>query len=102
MSVPAHLVVGMLWLYRTFLSPLKKVLFGDLGACRYDPSCSAYMIAAVKQYGAARGLWLGLGRLGRCHPWGGCGPDPVPKDAFPKKKMNHNYMTNSKGSFRLR
>ena len=47
-------------------------------SCRYQPSCSAYAITALSRYGALRGSWLALKRLLRCHPWGGCGPDPVP------------------------
>jgi uncharacterized protein len=46
--------------------------------CRYAPSCSAYAITAWTRYGALRGSWLAAGRLLRCHPWGGCGHDPVP------------------------
>ena len=47
-------------------------------SCRYQPSCSAYAITALKRYGAARGGWLAVRRIARCHPWGGYGPDPVP------------------------
>lgn len=47
-------------------------------ACRYTPTCSQYMIEAVRVHGPFRGTWLGLKRLGRCHPWGGHGYDPVP------------------------
>lgn len=46
--------------------------------CRYVPSCSEYTMQALDQHGAIRGLWLGLKRIGRCHPWGGEGHDPVP------------------------
>ncbi len=47
-------------------------------SCRYQPSCSAYAITALQRYGAFRGGWLAAQRLLRCHPWGGCGHDPVP------------------------
>jgi len=47
-------------------------------ACRYEPTCSVYAEQAVRKHGAARGSWLGLRRLLRCHPWGGSGYDPVP------------------------
>ena len=46
--------------------------------CRFHPSCSAYALQALETHGAVRGLWLGIRRLGRCHPWGGGGIDPVP------------------------
>ncbi len=47
-------------------------------SCRYTPSCSAYAITALSRYGAAKGGWLALKRICRCHPWGGQGHDPVP------------------------
>jgi putative membrane protein insertion efficiency factor len=47
-------------------------------SCRYQPSCSAYAITAIQRYGAARGAWMALKRISRCHPWGGQGCDPVP------------------------
>jgi putative membrane protein insertion efficiency factor len=47
-------------------------------SCRYTPSCSAYAIDALRRYGAARGGWMAVKRLSRCHPWGGHGYDPVP------------------------
>ncbi len=60
-------------LYQWFISPL-------LGArCRYQPTCSHYMIQAIEEWGPIKGTWLGLKRIGRCHPWGGHGHDPVPK-----------------------
>ena len=47
-------------------------------SCRFQPSCSAYAITALRRYGALRGSWLTARRLARCHPWGGSGCDPVP------------------------
>ncbi|RHW16304.1 membrane protein insertion efficiency factor YidD [Sphingomonas gilva] len=47
-------------------------------SCRYNPSCSAYAIEALRRYGAVKGSWLATRRLLRCHPWGGSGHDPVP------------------------
>lgn len=46
--------------------------------CRHEPSCSSYMIEALERFGW-RGLGLGLKRLGKCHPWGSWGWDPVPE-----------------------
>ena len=66
-------------IYRLILSPAKQVLFGPLGRCRFTPSCSAYAFEAIQTHGAAGGSWLALRRICRCHPWGGCGCDPVPQ-----------------------
>ena len=48
-------------------------------ACRYEPTCSEYARVAVERYGVGRGGWLAARRIGRCHPFGGSGWDPVPE-----------------------
>ncbi|QOL82887.1 membrane protein insertion efficiency factor YidD [Pseudooceanicola spongiae] len=46
--------------------------------CRYDPTCSAYILEALEKHGAIKGFWLSVRRVARCHPWGGMGVDDVP------------------------
>ena len=72
MSIPAKIVLGIIKMYQKLLSPW-------MGAnCRYTPTCSQYGLEAVQKYGALKGGWMALKRIGRCHPWGGHGYDPVP------------------------
>ena len=61
-----------IYIYRACISPLKPP------SCRYVPTCSQYAIEAIRLHGPGLGLWLALKRIGRCHPWGGSGYDPVP------------------------
>jgi hypothetical protein len=66
------LLIALATVYRKAISPWLPQ------ACRYTPTCSEYMIEAIRKYGPLKGLWLGLKRISRCHPWGGHGHDPVP------------------------
>ncbi len=64
--------------YQIAISPL-------LGPkCRFQPTCSHYMVQAIMEWGVLKGVWLGAKRIGKCHPWGPHGHDPVPK----KKKKS--------------
>jgi uncharacterized protein len=78
MNIGRAMLIFLIRVYRWIVSPVKNVLFGPLGRCRFTPTCSQYAIEAVQVHGAIRGSWLGIKRLCRCHPWGGCGDDPVP------------------------
>lgn len=67
------ILIKLIRLYQLAISPY-------LGpSCRHSPTCSHYMIEAIKEWGAVRGVWLGIKRLAKCHPWGTSGYDPVPK-----------------------
>ncbi|NML66691.1 membrane protein insertion efficiency factor YidD [Hymenobacter sp. RP-2-7] len=67
-----RLLLLLVRFYQLFISPLTPP------SCRYTPTCSAYALEAIGKYGAWRGGQLALRRIGRCHPWGGHGHDPVP------------------------
>lgn len=62
-----------------FLVLLYRVTLGKVmgGHCRFQPSCSQYMIDAVQKHGPVKGAWKGLKRIARCHPFGGSGYDPA-------------------------
>ena len=65
-------LIGLVKLYRLTISPW-------LGMnCRFQPTCSECAIAALQKHGVFKGSWLAAKRIGRCHPWGGSGYDPVP------------------------
>ena len=66
-------LLGLVALYRIAVSPWLGV------NCRFEPSCSAYAVEALRVHGAFRGTWLTARRIARCHPWGGSGYDPVPE-----------------------
>ena len=67
-----RLFLALLRGYKRFLSPLLPPM------CRFEPTCSVYMMQAIEKYGALRGTWLGIRRLSRCHVFNPGGWDPVP------------------------
>jgi len=72
MKLINYILILLVKTYQVTLSPL-------IGPnCRYHPTCSQYMIESIKKYGSFKGVWLGIKRIMRCHPWGGSGHDPVP------------------------
>ena len=77
----AKLLTGLVRFYRAAISPWTPP------SCRYTPTCSAYALDALERHGAARGGWLALRRVCRCHPWGGQGYDPVPEPESRDKRM---------------
>lgn len=70
-KIITYILIGVVRIYQFGISPY----FPD--ACRYQPTCSQYMIDSIKEWGILKGTWLGLKRIGSCHPWGGNGYDPV-------------------------
>jgi hypothetical protein len=60
-----------------FRGALAKQLFLSESACRFSPTCSQYTYEAVNKYGALKGLYIGIKRIVRCHPWSKGGFDPV-------------------------
>ncbi len=71
-AIPGKTLVLLIRGYQVSISPLLPA------ACRYHPTCSAYAIEAVQRYGALRGGWMAVKRIGRCHPFRPGGYDPVP------------------------
>lgn len=67
-----RLLIMPIRFYQHAISPLLPP------ACRYTPTCSHYAVEAIQVHGPFKGLWLAMKRIGRCHPWGGSGYDPVP------------------------
>jgi putative membrane protein insertion efficiency factor len=71
LMVPRVIAMGLLRTYQLILSPLLP------SACRFHPTCSEYMKAAIEKHGVVKGVGLGIRRLSRCHPFHQGGFDPV-------------------------
>lgn len=69
-----ELLIFLVKAYRWLISPMVGP------TCRFYPSCSAYSLEALQRFGALKGSWLTVRRIGRCHPWNPGGFDPVPAD----------------------
>jgi putative membrane protein insertion efficiency factor len=80
------IILILVYFYKYAISPLTP------SSCRHYPTCSEYMVDAIKIHGPFRGFWLGVKRLSKCHPWGTHGIDPVPPakhpNAFQFPKLN--------------
>lgn len=76
----SRLLILLVRTYQYLISPLLG------GNCRFYPTCSSYMIEAIETHGVIKGVWLGLRRIGRCHPYSDGGLDPVP----PACQHNHS------------
>ena len=66
-------LIFLVKIYQWFISPILPA------SCRYSPTCSHYMIEALKVWGPIKGTFLGIKRIASCHPRGGHGYDPVPE-----------------------
>ena len=72
---------GLLTIISWFIRGYRYAISPILGpCCRFQPSCSEYALEAIAEHGLLRSVFLILRRLFRCHPWGGQGYDPVPKE----------------------
>jgi putative membrane protein insertion efficiency factor len=73
MKLLSYPLLGLVYFYKYAISPFTPA------SCRHVPTCSTYTIEAIKLHGPFIGLWLGIRRLSKCHPWGTHGYDPVPQ-----------------------
>jgi uncharacterized protein len=79
MNIARKLVLLSLRLYKLLVSPVLHTLGGPMAGCRFEPTCSVYAAEAVALHGVWKGTFLAMRRICRCHPWGGCGEDAVPR-----------------------
>ena len=81
LAVTSYFLLVPIVFYKGFISPFLPA------ACRYQPTCSAYAIDAIKLHGPLQGTLLAVKRIASCHPWGGNGYRPVPENLSGKKKL---------------
>jgi putative membrane protein insertion efficiency factor len=80
-DVLKKLLISILLFYKKNISPMLP------NACRFQPTCSEYMIEAINKHGILKGIHLGIKRIFRCNPWGGSGYDPVPERKINKPSI---------------
>jgi len=72
-KIAGEILISLVKFYQFAISPY-------VGSnCRHSPTCSNYMIGSIREWGPAKGFWIGMKRLLKCHPGGSSGFDPVPK-----------------------
>jgi len=93
-ALPQHILLGLVKAYRLLLSPW----LGN--GCHFEPTCSAYALQALEQHGAAKGSYLTLKRISRCHPWCDGGSDPVPHtfSFFANSSINSSTISSTHSS----
>lgn len=82
-----YLILRLIKFYQKFISPMlgKK--------CRFYPTCSAYTYEAIEEYGVFKGLYLGIKRISKCHPFNEGGYDPLPKKKMKIiRRLNEIYL----------
>jgi putative membrane protein insertion efficiency factor len=67
-----RVALGLIRFYKRYISPALP------SSCRFEPTCSMYTYQAIEKYGVLKGTWMGMKRIGRCHPFNPGGYDPVP------------------------
>jgi uncharacterized protein len=77
-SLAQKILILLVRFYQIAISAPLHFITGPISGCRFEPTCSQYFIEAVLVHGPLKGSGMGLWRILRCQPWGGCGHDPVP------------------------
>ena len=86
LALISYFLLAPIFFYKWFISPFLPA------ACRYQPTCSAYAIDAIKSHGPLQGTLLAVKRIASCHPWGGNGYRPFPENLTREKKLEKKSM----------